>query len=52
MDIKKKWIEDAKVNAETYAVKYNDSIENNENFWNTEGKRIDWIKSYTKVCKT
>jgi acetyl-CoA synthetase len=49
MDIKKKWIEDAKVNSDTYEAKYNDSIENNESFWREQGKRIDWIKNYTKV---
>ena len=51
MEIKKRWMEDAKVNAETYALKYNNSIEDNENFWNKEGKRIDWIKNYNKVKK-
>ena len=28
---------------------YQDSISNNEAFWSEQGKRIDWIKPYTKI---
>ncbi len=28
---------------------YKDSIKNNDSFWEKEGKRIDWIKPYTKI---
>ena len=49
MEIKKHWIEQAKVDSQTYETKYRDSIENNENFWRKEGERIDWVKNYTKI---
>jgi acetyl-CoA synthetase len=32
-----------------YEKKYDLSIKENEEFWRKEGKRISWIKSYTKV---
>ncbi|MBL4660797.1 MAG: acetate--CoA ligase [Alcanivoracaceae bacterium] len=32
-----------------YQEMYQDSIENNEEFWNKQGKRLDWIKDYTQV---
>ena len=49
MEILKDWIDNAKVNYDEYEKLYEDSIVNNENFWSKEGKRIDWIKDYTKV---
>lgn len=32
-----------------YLKLYKESINNPENFWDTMGKRIDWIKPYTKI---
>ena len=32
-----------------YESKYSESVKNNEEFWAEEGKRIDWIKPYTKI---
>ena len=32
-----------------YQEMYKDSIENNDGFWNNQGKRLDWIKDYTQV---
>ena len=49
MEIKKTWILDAKVDTSTYEAQYIDSIENNNNFWKKEGKRIDWVKDYSKI---
>ena len=49
MKIKKNWIEEGKIDSETYSSLYNYSIENNENFWKTQGERIDWYKKYTKT---
>ncbi len=43
------WAARAHVNAETYAARYRQSVENPEEFWGAVGKRIDWIKPYTKV---
>ncbi len=45
----KAWSKQAYINKKVYEKKYNLSIKNNENFWRKEGKRITWIKPYTKV---
>ena len=39
----------AHVDNDTYLSMYDTSINNNEAFWAEHGKRIDWIKPYTKV---
>ena len=44
MKIRDKWIRDAKIDKEEYSSMYNDSIENNDNFWKKEAKRINWSK--------
>ena len=49
MEIKDSWIKHAKVNTETYEIKYKNSLEDNDNFWREEGKRLDWVKNYTKI---
>ena len=36
-------------NLQTYQQMYKDSIQNNEAFWNKQGKRLDWIRPYTQV---
>jgi len=45
----KAWIKKSYVNKKAYEKKYDLSIKNNEGFWRKEGKRITWIKPYTKV---
>lgn len=45
----KDWIKKSYVNKKAYEKKYDLSIKNNESFWKKEGKRITWIKPYTKV---
>jgi acetyl-CoA synthetase len=45
----KDWIKKSYVNKKVYEKKYDLSIKNNESFWRKEGKRITWIKPYTKV---
>ena len=47
--IKSDWIKKAIINKSGYEKKYLDSIKNNDNFWKKEGKRITWIKPYTKI---
>jgi len=47
--VSKKWSKQAYVNKATYEKKYKLSIKNNEDFWRKEGKRIDWIKPYSKI---
>ena len=43
------WSNQAYVNKSKYQKKYNLSIKDNENFWRKEGKRINWIKPYSKI---
>jgi len=45
----KDWIKKSYINKKAYEKKYDLSIKNNEGFWRKEGKRITWIKPYTKV---
>ncbi|MDC0342847.1 acetate--CoA ligase [Alphaproteobacteria bacterium] len=49
MEIKESWIKQAKVDSQTYEIKYKNSIEDNDNFWRKEGRRIDWVNNYTKI---
>ena len=44
-----KWAKQAYVNKSKYNKKYNLSIKENDKFWKKEGKRISWIKPYTKI---
>ena len=44
-DIKKS----ALVSADNYERQYSESILNPDKFWDEHGKRIDWIKPYTKI---
>ncbi|MCH2548797.1 MAG: acetate--CoA ligase [Alphaproteobacteria bacterium] len=47
--VTKFWAERAWVDDEEYTKMYNHSIDDPVNFWNEQGKRIDWIKPYTLV---
>ena len=47
--VPKKWSNSAYVNKSQYEKKYKLSIKDNEGFWKKEGKRINWIKPYTKI---
>ncbi len=49
MDIKKEWLKTAKVDSDGYVKKYKESIINNDLFWKEEGKRIEWVKDYSKI---
>jgi len=44
-----KWANQAYVNSSRYKSKYNLSIKENEKFWKKEGKRLNWIKPYSKI---
>ena len=46
---KKEWISKAIVNKSQYEKKYKSSIKDNDGFWKKEGKRITWIKPYSKI---
>ena len=43
------WDKHAYVNKSKYQKKYRLSIKENEKFWAKEGKRITWIKKYSKI---
>jgi len=49
MEIKKEWLEHAKVNEEKYSSMYDNSLQNNDEFWADQALRVDWIKKFTKV---
>ncbi len=49
MEIKKEWLKNAKVNEEKYSSMYDNSIENNDEFWADQARRVDWIKKFTKI---
>ena len=51
MEIKEEWIKQAKVNSDEYNQMYSKSVNENDDFWNEQGKRIQWIKDYTKIKK-
>ena len=47
--VPKKWSNNAYIDKNKYEKKYKLSIKDNDGFWRKEGKRIDWIKAYTKI---
>ena len=47
--VSENWSKQAYVNKAKYQKKYNLSIKDNDKFWKKEGKRITWIKPYTKI---
>ena len=49
MEIKKKWLEHAKVDEDKYSSMYYNSIQNNDKFWADQAQRVDWIKKFTKI---
>jgi acetyl-CoA synthetase len=42
-------VKNAHVNSEQYEKMYEESINDPDVFWDTHGKRIDWIKPYKKI---
>jgi len=47
--VKSEWLKKALVGKNIYEKKYSQSLKDNEGFWRKEGKRITWIKPYTKI---
>ena len=43
------FVANAKINKADYDNMYADSINNEDNFWSEHGKRVDWIKPYSKI---
>ncbi len=50
--VPKKWKERAYVDKDAYQKLYKKSVEDPDKFWGKEGKRLDWIKPYTRVKNT
>ncbi len=46
------WAERAFADNDKYLEMYRTSVENPEDFWGEQGKRLEWIKPYTKVKNT
>ncbi|MFV0334538.1 MAG: acetyl-coenzyme A synthetase N-terminal domain-containing protein, partial [Tropicimonas sp.] len=46
------FVEGAHIDASGYAALYASSVSDPEGFWGEHGKRLDWIKPYTKVKET
>ncbi|MBY0560252.1 acetate--CoA ligase [Hyphomicrobium sp.] len=46
------WAERAYVNADSYEAMYERSVADPEGFWSDAGKRLDWIKPYTRAKNT
>ena len=51
-DIPANWQGKAWIDTKTYQAMYQRSVEDPVGFWGEQGKRIDWIKPYTKVKNT
>jgi acetyl-CoA synthetase len=50
--VPKKWKERAFIDKDEYEKLYEKSIEKPDKFWGKQGKRVDWIKPYTRVKNT
>ena len=50
--VKPDWKKDALIDNETYLAWYQRSVEDPDGFWAEHGKRIDWIKPFSKVKNT
>jgi len=50
--VPKKWKDRAFIDKDKYQKLYEKSVAKPEKFWGKEGKRLDWIKPYTRVKNT
>ncbi len=46
------WAQRAWINNDKYLAMYEQSVSDPDGFWGEEGKRLDWIKPYSKVKNT
>ncbi|HEY8380783.1 MAG TPA: acetate--CoA ligase [Microvirga sp.] len=51
-DVSSDWTRRAYLDEAGYGAKYQASMRDPEGFWREEGKRIDWMKPYTRVKNT
>ena len=47
--VKSEWLKKAIVSKNVYEKKYSQSLKDNDGFWRKEGKRVTWIKPYSKI---
>ena len=47
--VSESWAKQALINKSKYNKKYNHSVKDNDGFWKKEGKRLTWIKPYSKI---
>ena len=47
--VDKQWAERAWVDKAGYEAMYRQSVDDNDAFWAEQGKRLDWIKPYTRI---
>jgi acetyl-CoA synthetase len=50
--VSREWAERAYINADKYREMYERSVSDPEGFWSDAGKRLDWIKPYTRAKNT
>ena len=50
--VPKKWKARAFIDKNAYEKLYRKSVEKPDKFWGKEGKRVDWIKPYTRIKNT
>jgi acetyl-CoA synthetase len=50
--VPKEWKKRAFIDKDEYEKLYGRSVEKPDKFWGKEGKRLDWIKPYTRVKDT
>ena len=51
-EVPDEWAEKAFVDNDKYLEMYEQSVKDPDGFWGEQGKRLDWIKPYTKVKNT
>ena len=49
MEIKSEWLANAKVDNKKYSSMYDQSLQNNDEFWSLQANRINWVKKFTKI---
>ena len=47
--VPREWAAKAWIDADRYAAMYRRSIDDPEGFWGEQGRRLDWVKRYTRV---
>ncbi len=47
--VSKEWAQRAFIDNKSYLEMYHRSVDDPDGFWGEHGRRLDWIKPYTKV---